>query len=95
MIESIGNVRRLVGIAKTASKAAGIVAKYGEAAIFFRVDTDVCVALSRTDPTWNAQLKRHGQHLVGVYSTNHSGYRLAQLIEADLRAHERHEQEAA
>lgn len=89
MIESIGKVRRLGGIAKTARKAAGIVAKYGEAAIFFRVDTDVCAALSRTDPEWNAQMRKHGQHLVGVYSTNHSGYRLAQWISADMQEHER------
>jgi len=91
MIESIGKVRRLGGIAKAARKAAGIVHKYGEAAIFFRVDTDVCAALSRTDPTWDAQLKRHGQHLVGVYSVNHSGYRLAQWISADMQTHERGE----
>lgn len=92
MIESIGKVRRLGGIAKAARKAAGVVHKYGEAAIFFRVDTDVCAALSRTDPTWDAQLRKHGEHLVGVYAVNASAYRLTQWIESDLRAHE---QEAA
>lgn len=56
MIESIGKVRRLGGIAKTARKAAGAVHKYGEAAIFYRVDTDVCAALSRTDPAWDPVL---------------------------------------
>ena len=89
MIESIGKVRRLGGIAKAARKAAGIVHKYGEAAIFFRVDTDVCAALSRTDPTWDAQMRKHAPHLVGVYSVNHSGYRLAQWISADMQVHER------
>lgn len=88
MIESIGKVRRLGGIAKTARRAAGVVHKFGEVAIFYRVDTDVCAALSRTDPSWNFEMRRHGKNLVGVYSTSHSGYRLAQWIESDLRVHE-------
>lgn len=91
MIESIGKVRRIGGIKKTARKAVGVVAKFGEAAIFYRVDTDVCAALSRTDPAWNVQMRRHAQHLVGVYSMNQTAYRLAQWISADLQAHQRGE----
>lgn len=87
MIEHIDGA----GIAKLARRAAGIVARYGEAAIFYRTDTKVCAALSRTDPKWEAEIRKHGQHLVGVYAANASGHRLAQWIEDDMREHQTQE----
>lgn len=91
MIEELDTLLDVEDVAKTARLAAGVVQRYGAAAIFHRPDTGVCAVLSRGDPYYHTQLHKLRACLVGVYAATVSAYRLAQWIETDLREHRRGE----